>query len=228
MSYPLIKFDQKCIIKNGIKSNCQYCNMSSCNMLKLSFTNTNTNNKNENENEYIICDLCSTIILYDRSNMYRTMFFQSKLSQKEVVQLTANYYKKHGKIPLPTQLDPTAKRLDISGVQLKFLMLNDEKIKLFVEKKEIVSFFNIEYSLHTIIPRNSFLHSQSQSLNNEKNNTPYWDNIQKMDIYKISDEPIIKNISSKKSDNVIDLSKKSLLNKISQANKNYTKDVMTN
>ena len=105
-------------------------------------------------------------------------------------------------------------------------MLNDEKIKLFVEKKEIVSFFNIEYSLHTIIPRNSFL--QSQSLNNEKNNTHYWDNIQKMDIYKISDEPIIKNISSKKSDNVIDLSKKSLLNKISQANKNYTKDVMTN
>ena len=226
MSYPLIKFDQKCIIKNGIKSNCQYCHMSSCNLSKLSFTNTNTNINNENE--YIVCDLCSTVILYDRSNMYRTMFFQSTLSQKEVVQLTANYYKKHGNIPLPTQLDPTAKRLDISGVQLKFLMLNDEKIKLFVEKKEIVSFFNIEYSLHTIIPRNSFLHSQSQSLNNEKNNTPYWDNIQKMDIYKISDEPIIKNISSKKSDNVIDLSKKSLLNKISQANKNYTKDVMTN
>lgn len=228
MSYPLIKFDEKCIIKNGIKSNCQYCHMSSCNLSKLSFTNTNTNTNNENE--YIVCDLCSTVILYDRSNMYRTMFFQSKLSQKEVVQLTADYYKKHGKIPLPTQLDPTAKRLDISGVQLKFLMLNDEKIKSFVEKKEIVSFFNIEYSLHTVIPRNSFLQSHSQ--NNEysilKNNVQYWNNIQKMDIYKISDEPIIRNVSSKKSDNVIDLSKKSLSNKISQANKNYKKDVMTN
>jgi hypothetical protein len=159
------------------------------------------------------------------------MFFQSKLSQKEVVQLTVNYYKKHGTIPLPTQLDPIARRLDISGVQLKFLMLNDEKIKSFVEKKEIVLFFNIEYSLHTIIPRNSFL----QPLNNEnsilKKNVQYWDNIQKMDICKISDEPIIRNVSSKKSDNVIDLSKKSLLNKISQANinyKNYKKDVMTN
>ena len=216
MSYPLIKYDENCInTKCNKKNKCEYCGMNVSNLIVI-----------QNPVCTTACELCATVIFYDRNNMYRTILLQSNLSQKDVIVLTVNYYKKHGTIPLPCQLDPNVTRLDMSVVQLKFLMC-DEKVKKFVDSKNIVSFFNIDYSLETVIPRNAFLPISNNGTNILNSNT-YWKEIEKLDIYKISETVFMKEILNKNHNNknindIIEISKKNLIKKIAISRDKYKK-----
>lgn len=212
-SYPIIKFDDTVTISNTGKGKCKYCETGGLSLLKIS-----TSKKKGN---IISCDMCKSIILYNRSQMYRTILMKSELTQKEVVQATVKYYKKNGCIPSPNTLDPNSKRLNMSSLQLKFMMWKDPTVKKFVEKKGIVSFFNVEYNLKTIVPRNSFLAHMT------KTNDTYWDDVEEMKFYKISNSPILDAIQNdlhdKKVIKIIKASQKSLVNKLKTVKKEYKK-----
>jgi hypothetical protein len=193
MTYEFITFDKNkndndC--KNISNGNCEYCGTKNISLVKK------------------LCDLCLSIMVYDRDNAYKTIYLKSELSQKIVIQKTVSYYKKYGTIPSPHQLDPNVQRLDISSVQLKYLMFNNKLNKDIVDKNGIVAFFNIEFCLKNIIPLNVFL-KQKILLNKT-----YWSDIEKLNIFKIS--KLLHNNTTNNNLNIIEKSKISLQNKINR------------
>ena len=194
MTYEFITFDKNisnCNSNSNSNCNgkCQYCETTNISLVKN------------------LCDLCLSIMVYDRDNTYRTIYLKSELSQKMVIQKTILYYKKYGTIPSPHQLDPNVQRLDISSLQLKYLMFNNKLNKDIIDKNGIVAFFNIEYCLKNIIPLNVFL-KQKILLNKT-----YWSDIQKLNIFEIS-KLINTNTNTNTNINIIEKSKISLQNKI--------------
>jgi hypothetical protein len=139
---------------------CSYCNT-----LNITLTNG-------------LCDLCTTINTDNKNLRYRTIFIKSNLTQKEVIQNTITYYKKYGSIPSPNELDPNAKRINFSSCNLKYLIFTDMKIKNLINKKKIVMFMTIDYTLNNIIPFNVFMKNTK--------NTSYWKDVEKMPIYNIN------------------------------------------
>lgn len=181
MNYPLV--DVSDIVETvGHKCKCDLCKTDTEKTLRV-ITNEN--------DMYELCHLCRSIVVFNKSEAYRTIYIKSKIPQDEVIRETIKYYLETGSIPPPAKIDKHAKRLNVSSPLLKMLMCKNNKIKKKMEKKGIVSFINPEYNLEKIFVRNIFSQLSDSSSGGEKIND-YWTSIAKMKIYDIEKSVDIK------------------------------------
>lgn len=210
--YPIIK-EADVDIVNSKENFCEFCGLKNTTIYDVEYY------ENNQEKCIALCEICRSIVVYDKCKQYRTIFIKSKLSQRDVITGTLKHYKKNGSIPSPVTLDPDSKRVDVSSHYLKLLASNEQKIYSYLAKIGVVSFINPEFKLIGIVPRN-------MSLGKRPNKT-YWDDIEKMEIFKIKKDfdklcdGAINKINNTKNIEIIKASVISMKDKVAYVNKNY-------
>ena len=127
------------------------------------------------------CSLCHTVSNFNKYYINHVMLCHSDLSQLNIIKLTHDYYKKHHKIPSPSEIDKSAKYVKIDCLtyaqfydQLNFPTKN--------QFEQFVFFFTSEIKLS--VPKNLFKQST-------KNDKPYDISFFDLPIYKLSDAEIL-------------------------------------
>lgn len=158
---------------------------------------------NTGEDKYNACELCKSIILYDKKETYKIILLISNKSQKSIVLDTINYFNNNGCIPSPHNIDENVKGIDMSSQNLRQIMSSDSKIFNKMQDKGIRAFITPDVNLDKIIVRNMF--SKKLSSNNT-----FWDDVIKLKTKDVNDITKMKSPHNKK----LEKSRTNLNNKI--------------
>lgn len=151
-----------------------------CDFCGRNYKSINVVESDTDHGTFRACEICMSIVLYERIKAYRTIYLKSKLSQQDIVKKTAEHYFHNGSVPSPNQLDSHAKLLDMSSPNLKQWRCYNGKVNKRVLKKGIVAFVNPEFILDKVLVRNFCAVT--------KPNKTYWDDISKLKKYEIREK----------------------------------------
>lgn len=128
---------------------------------------------------YNMCGLCKIAYVYSKSDSYKCILMMSKMSQNEIIKRTVGVFNSCGHIASPREIDPKAKRLNISTQNTRCLMSMDEDVAKRLKKKNIKVFFTPDINLSSMIVRNIF--SAKATYNNN-----FWDDLHSYPKFNLS------------------------------------------
>ena len=140
--------------------------------------------------KYNVCELCKSVIVYDKKDMYKILLLMSNIPQKTIINETIKYFNANGCIPSPHNIDINVKGIDMSSQYLRYLMACNEKTYKNLQKEGIKIFITPELNLNKIVVRNMF--SKKSTINNT-----FWNDVRDLDIEHITKTKLISNKPSK-------------------------------
>lgn len=158
--------------------------------------------------KYNACELCKSVILYDKKDIYKIVLLVSSMSQKDIIIETIKYFNTNGCTPSPIKIDKHVKGINVSSQYLRYLMTCSEKTYKTSQKEGVRIFITPELNLNKIIIRNMFAKKSTM-------NHTFWNDVRDLDVEEITKTTKVKN-EKPQCVNKLDKSTKCLVNKVEQ------------
>lgn len=129
-------------VKKKYNNKCKHCN----NTYKFMFCVSNGKVPDKN-NSILCCKLCRMITQCDYSYQKELVLCWSNEPQETIVKKSIRHIEKFGKIPTITQIDPNAKKLEVSLIEFVDLLSEDIQLPYSMKKYKVflTPYFSFSY-----------------------------------------------------------------------------------
>ena len=129
-------------VKKKYKDKCKYCG----NTYKFMFCVSNGKVPDKN-NSILCCKLCKMVTQCDYSYQKELVLCWSNEPQETIIKKSIKYLENFGKIPNITQIDPNAKKLEVSLIEFVDLLTENAKLPFAMSKYKVflTPYFNFSY-----------------------------------------------------------------------------------
>jgi len=127
------------------KSTCDNCALN-----KGKFFTVKTNN-----NRFCACELCKSVLIYDKLRIGEFVMGKSNLSQEEIFKRTFDYYNKHSNIPTLPKLDTDIKFISENHAMTIDTYFSSEEFRS--ENDDLKLFITPKFNIKRFFPTNIFV-----------------------------------------------------------------------